>query len=193
MRTLRPAIVVFGGLTLLTGIVYPLAVTGIAQLIFPHQANGSVVENNGAIVGSALIGQRFADAKYFWSRPSASATPYDASVSGGSNAGPLNPALADAVKQRVAALRAAHPDQAGSVPVDLVTASASGLDPDLSPAAAYYQSARVAGARGLTQTEVNTLIAHQIKPRLLGVLGEPVVNVLQLNLALDALAKPRRP
>lgn len=191
MRTLalvRPALALLILLTVLTGIVYPLAVTGLAQAMFPYQANGSLMERNGKPVGSSLIGQPFTDPKYFWGRPSAT-TPqaYNGTASGGSNLGPTNPALADAVKRRVAALRAADPGNTAPVPVDLVTASASGLDPDISPAAAQYQLARVARVRGLPAAEVQSLVARYTRGRQFGVLGEPRVNVLELNLALDAL------
>jgi len=174
-------------LTLITGIGYPLAVTGIAQIAFPHQANGSLIERGGRVIGSSLIGQPFSDPRYFWGRLSATATPYDAGASSGSNLGPLNPALHDSVRARIDSLRAADPDAPASVPVDLVTASGSGLDPEISVAAADYQAARIARARGLAPERVRALIAQHSEGRLLGVLGEPRVNVLELNLALDAL------
>jgi K+-transporting ATPase ATPase C chain len=175
-------------LTLITGVAYPLLVTGIAQAVFPRQANGSIVLRDGKAVGSALIGQPFSDPKYFWSRPSATAPmPYNAGASSGSNQGPLNPALAEAVKSRIDALRAADPDNKAPVPVDLVTASASGLDPHISIAAANYQAARVAKARGMPVDRVSALIDHHTARRLLGILGEPAVNVLALNLALDTM------
>ena len=184
----RPAIVLLIVLTALTGIAYPFLVTGVAQVIFPAQAAGSLVTADGKIIGSRLIGQPFSDPKYFWSRPSAtSPQPYDALSSGGSNLGPLNPALTDAVKARIAALRAADPTNHAPIPVDLVTASASGLDPDISPAAAYYQAGRVARARGLAPDRIRALIAEHTRRSLLGVIGSPRVNVLELNLALDAL------
>jgi K+-transporting ATPase ATPase C chain len=174
-------------LTLVTGVVYPLAVTGVAQLAFPAQARGSLITRDGAIVGSALVGQPFGDAKYFWSRPSAtSPVPYNAGASSGSNQGPLNPALHDAVKARIEALRTADPSAELAVPVDLVTASGSGLDPHISPAAAEYQVARVARARGAGVDELRALVAAHTEGRQLGFLGEPRVNVLELNLALDA-------
>ena len=186
---LRPALVLFVLLSLVTGIAYPFAVTGIAQGIFPRQANDSLVERDGKVVGSLLIGQTFADPKYFWGRPSAtSPMPTNGLASGGSNLGPLNPALVDAVKGRVAALRAADPGNAAPVPVDLVTASASGLDPEISRAAAAYQAARVARVRGLAPERVAALIDANASDRRFGFLGEPRVNVLALNLALDALA-----
>jgi K+-transporting ATPase ATPase C chain len=185
---LRPVLVVFAALTLVTGVVYPLVVTGAAQALFPAQAAGSLVLRDGKPVGSMLIGQNFSDPKHFWGRPSAtSPMGYNASSSSGSNLGPLNPALTDAVKSRVEALRAADPGNAAPVPVDLVTTSASGLDPHISPAAARYQAARVAKARGLAADKVNALVEQHIESPLFGLLGEPRVNVLQLNLALEAL------
>jgi len=185
---LRPAVVLFLLLSVLTGLVYPLLVTALAQALFPHQARGSLVLRDGRAVGSTLIGQAFSDPGHFWSRPSATTPqPYNGTASTGSNLGPLNPALTDAIKARVAALRAADPGNTAAVPVDLVTASASGLDPHISVAAANYQAARVARVRGLDLARVRTLIAGHTEGRLAGVLGEPRVNVLQLNLALDAL------
>jgi len=185
---LRPAIVLLVILTALTGFVYPFAVTGIGQALFPRQASGSLLYRDGRPIGSALLAQSFASPRYFWSRPSATTPqPYNGTGSTGSNLGPLNPALIDAVRSRVAALRAADPGNRAPVPVDLVTASGSGLDPEESVAAAEYQAARVARARGLPQARVEALIAAHSKGRLLGVLGEPRVNVLELNLALDAL------
>ena len=191
MRTLfRPAIVLFILMTLLTGAVYPLLVTGLVTVAFPHQAAGSLIIKDGKAVGSELIGQSFGDPKYFWSRPSATTPmPNNGVASGGSNLGPLNPALTDAVKARIAALRAADPDNKADIPVDLVTASASGLDPHISVAAAEYQMARVARARGLRQPEVATLVKAYSERRLFGFLGDPRVNVLELNLALDELPK----
>jgi K+-transporting ATPase ATPase C chain len=188
LASLRPALVLFLLLTVLTGFLYPLAVTGVAQLLFPAQAAGSIVTRDGHAVGSRLIGQGFSDPKYFWSRPSATTPqPYNGTASTGSNLGPLNPALRDAIKARVAALRAADPGNGAPVPIDLVTASGSGLDPEISLAAANYQAARVARARGLAPERVQALIAQHAEGRLLGILGEPRVNVLELNLALDAL------
>jgi len=188
ISTLRPALVSFVVLSALTGIVYPLVVTGIGQAAFPEQAAGSLVLRDGKPVGSALIGQNFSDPKYFWGRPSATGPqPYNASNSSGSNQGPLNPALTDAVKGRIEALRAADPGHAAPVPVDLVTASGSGLDPHISVAGAQYQAARVAKARNLPLPEVQQLIEKHTQGRLFGLLGEPRVNVLQLNLALDAI------
>lgn len=186
---LRPALVLFVVLTLVTGLLYPLLVTGVAQTVFPLQANGSLVERNGQAVGSALIGQSFARPENFWSRPSATGPgPYNAAASGGSNLGPGHPALAEAVQARVAALRAADPGNTAPVPVDLVTASASGLDPHISLAAARYQAARVARARGLPPEAVNALVEQHTEKSLFGFLGEPRVNVLALNLALGATA-----
>jgi K+-transporting ATPase ATPase C chain len=185
---LRPAIVLFIFLTVLTGIVYPLVVTGIAAAVFPHQARGSIVVRDGAPIGSKLIGQSFSNPKYFWSRPSAtSPQPYNGTSSGGSNLGPLNPALTDAVKARIQALAAADPGNHAPVPVDLVTSSASGLDPDISIAAAQYQMARVARARGMQLAALQELVKSHSQGRLWGVLGEPRINVLELNLALDDL------
>jgi len=188
MKELRPALTILVVLSVITGIVYPLVVTGIAQGVFRNQANGSLIERDGKAVGSELIGQPFADPRRFWSRPSATSPyPYNASSSGGSNQGPLNPALTDAVAARIKALRDADPDNKAPVPVDLVTASASGLDPHISPAAAEHQVARVARARGLDPQKVRALVAQYTQGRQLGFLGEERVNVLELNLALDGL------
>jgi K+-transporting ATPase ATPase C chain len=185
---LRPAIVLFVLLTLLTGIVYPLLVTVLARLLFPAEAAGSLIQRDGRAVGSALIGQNFADPGHFWGRPSATTPqPYNGTASNASNLGPLNAALTDAVKERIAALRAADSGNPAPIPVDLVTASGSGLDPHISVAAADYQAARVARARALPLPRIQALIAAHTAGRLLGVLGEPRVNVLELNLALDAL------
>jgi K+-transporting ATPase ATPase C chain len=188
MTTLfRPAIVLLLVLTLITGVVYPLVVTGVTQLVFPTQAAGSILVRDGKPVGSALIGQSFSDPKHFWSRPSATAPqPYNGLASGGSNLGPLNPALTDGIKSRIDALHAADPTNKTPIPVDLVTASGSGLDPEISLAAAYYQAPRVARERGLQPRAVLALIAAHARGRWLGILGEPRVNVLDLNLALDA-------
>jgi len=187
-RELRPAIVLFVLLTMITGVLYPFAVTGIAVTVFPKAAAGSLVERDGQKVGSRLIGQLFDDPKYFWGRPSATAPfSYNAAASSGSNLGPLNESLEAAVKDRIAKLKNADPQQQESPPVDLVTASASGLDPHISPAAAYYQCGRVARARELSEEAVRGLIAQHIEGRTMGIIGEPRVNVLLLNLALDEL------
>ena len=186
MNHLRPALVSFVFLTLITGVAYPLAVTGIAKVAFPSQADGSLIVKDGKVAGSSLIGQPFDDPKYFWGRPSAtSPSPYNAASSSGSHLGPTNPALTKAVQERVDALRAADPGNTAPVPVDLVTASGSGLDPHISPAAALYQVGRVARARKLDETTVRELVARHTEDRQLGFLGEPRVNVLALNLALD--------
>ena len=183
---LRPALSLFVLLTVVTGLAYPAVVTGLARLAFPDQASGSLVRRDGVVVGSTLIGQSFTDAKHFWGRPSAtSPMPTNAANSGGSNQGPLNPALLDAVKGRVEALRKADPGNTAPIPVDLVTASASGLDPHISVAAAEYQVARVARARGLAPDAVRAAVARHTEDRQLGFLGEPRVNVLALNLDLD--------
>ncbi len=182
----RPALMLFVMLSVLTGAVYPLAVTGLAQWLFPYQAHGSLVTRNGVAVGSQLIGQHFTSPAYFWGRPSATAPyPYNATASSGSNLGPLNPALTEAVKARIDALRATDPDHDQPVPVDLVTASASGLDPDISLAAAYYQATRVAKTRKLPIEQLRTLIEQHAERPWLGIFGEPRVNVLALNIALD--------
>ncbi len=187
MKTLlRPAIVLFGMLMIVTGLVYPAIVTAIGQAAFNRQANGSLIELDGKVVGSEIIGQQFDAPKYFWGRLSATTpNPYNGINSSGSNLGPTNPALADAVKARIAALHEADPDNKADVPVDLVTASGSGLDPEISPAAAAYQVARVAKARGLSAAQVEAMVAQATSGRQFGVLGEPRVNVLKLNLALD--------
>lgn len=188
-NTLRPALVLFAALTLVTGIAYPLAVTGIAQAAFPEQANGSLIMKDGKPVGSSLIGQNFSAPGHFWGRPSAtSPQPYNAGASSGSNQGPLNPALTDAVKARVQALREADPGNTAPVPADLVTASASGLDPHISPAAAEYQVRRVARERKFDAERVRALVRENTEAPLFGVLGEARVNVLRLNLALDRAA-----
>ncbi len=173
--------------SILTGIIYPLAVTGIAQWLFPRQANGSLIYRNGKLVASALIGQPFTDPKYFWSRPSAtSPVPYNAESSNGSNLGPMNPDLAKAVAERISALKKADPGNTSAIPVDLVTSSASGLDPHITPAAAEYQVRRVAKVRGMSEEVVRQLVARHTEGRTLGLLGEPRVNVVELNLELDA-------
>jgi potassium-transporting ATPase KdpC subunit len=195
MKQLRPALVALVALTLITGVIYPLVVTGIAQAVFPYQANGSImVGKGGQPLGSALIGQQFDDPKYFWGRLSATGpVPYTAfnadklSGSSGSNYGPLNPALKEAAQARIDALKAADPSNTAPIPVDLVTASGSGLDPHISPAAAEYQLARVAKARGMDAAKLRDMVAQHTEGRQLGFLGEPRVNVLELNLALDAL------
>lgn len=188
---LRACLTIFVLLTLLTGVFYPALVTLVAQAAFSHQANGSVLDQNGKAVGSELIGQFFDDPRYFWGRPSATERmPYNAASSGGANLGPTHPDLLDAVRKRVEALRNAHPDQTGPVPTDLVTTSASGLDPQISPAAAEYQVMRVAKARGLSPEEVRRFVAASTEGRTFGLLGEPRVNVLRLNLALDNLTGP---
>ena len=184
----RPALVLFILLTALVGVAYPLLVTGIAQTLFPSQAAGSLIIQGGKPVGSSLIGQSFSDPKYFWGRPSATGPmANNASASGGSNQGPLNPALAEAVKDRIVALRAADPGNTAPVPVDLVTASGSGLDPHISVAGAMYQAARVARQRKLPLPQVQQLIGKHSEGQLFGFIGEPRVNVLRLNLALDGL------
>lgn len=192
MKNLATAVLIFLVLTAITGLAYPLLVTGIAQAVFPRQANGSLIVANGLQgkqpVGSELIGQPFAGPTYFWSRPSATAPAYNAAASTGSNLGPTNPALVQRVKADVARIRAAHPGK-GNVPVDLVTASGSGLDPHISPAAALYQVERVAAARHLDPAVVRRLVEEHVEGRTFGLLGEPRVNVLELNLALDALGR----
>jgi K+-transporting ATPase ATPase C chain len=193
LAIIRPAVTLFLIMTVLTGIVYPFAVTGIAQLLFPDRAAGSLVMAQGHAVGSRIIGQSFTDPKYFWSRPSATAPqPYNALASSGSNLGPLNPALTDAISARIAALKAADPTNTLPVPVDLVTASASGLDPEISIAAARYQAPRVARMRSLDPAAVQSLVDAHAQGRLFGLVAEPRINVLELNLALDAL-KPINP
>ena len=187
---IKPAVIIFTMLTIITGIIYPLFVTGIAQLFFHNLANGSLIYKDGNPIGSSLIGQPFDDPKYFWGRLSAtSSTSFNAATSSGSNLGPLNSALIDAVKARIQALKITDPENINPVPVDLVTSSASGLDPHISLAAAYYQAPRIARLRGLTQNEVKIIIGQYVRGRLFGVIGEQVVNVLELNLALDEYRK----
>lgn len=189
LKELKPAFVMLVALTALTGVAYPLLVTGIAQGMFPEAANGSLIERDGKPVGSERVGQSFTDSKYFWGRPSATGpTPYNAAASSGSNQGPLNPALEEAVKGRIAALKAADPAQTAPIPVDLVTASGSGLDPHISPAAAVWQAPRIARLRGLAPDRVQALVEKYTDSRQFGVLGEARVNVLRLNLALDSVA-----
>ena len=189
LKELKPAIVVFGLLTALTGAAYPALITGIAQAVFPDQANGSLIVQDGKTVGSRLIGQAFADPGHFWGRPSATAPmAFNAASSGGSNLGPLNPALEEAVKGRIEALKASDPTQPAPIPVDLVSASGSGLEPHISVAAAQWQASRIARLRDLPEAKIRELIASHTKGRQLGILGEPRVNVLELNLGLDRLA-----
>ena len=188
IREIRTALLMLLTLTVLTGIVYPLIVTGLGQALFPHQASDSVISTGGRAIGSSLIGQSFTDPRYFWGRPSATSPPYNAAASAGSNLGPTNPALLDSARARIARLQHADPGNSDPMPVDLVTSSASGLDPDLSPAAAFYQAGRIARARGLDETQVRNLVIQSTEPRQFGLLGEARVNVLRLNLALDALS-----
>ncbi|MDD5773390.1 MAG: potassium-transporting ATPase subunit KdpC [bacterium] len=184
-KQIRPAFFIFLILTIITGVIYPLVVTGIAQGLFSRQANGSIIYKDGKPIGSRLIGQDFSDPKYFWGRISATTPPYNAASSGGSNFGPLNPELIDVVKARVKALKEADPENINLVPVDLVTSSASGLDPHISLAAAFYQIPRVARIRNMPPDEIKNAVMKCASRRLLGLIGEPVVNVLELNLELD--------
>jgi len=187
-QPLRTALLLFAVMTLLTGVLYPLAVTGLAQALFPRQANGSLIKINKEKAGSELIGQPFSGPRYFWGRPSATMpVAYNGASSTGSNLGPSNPALKEAVRRRIAALRSADPENGRPVPVDLVTASASGLDPHISPSAAMYQAPRVAKARGIDEGKIAELVRMNIQDRKFGIFGEPTVNVLRLNMALDAL------
>jgi potassium-transporting ATPase KdpC subunit len=187
-QLIRPAVSLLALMTLLLGLIYPFAIAGVAKLVFPHQAAGSPIYRDGKLIGSMLIGQSFSDPKYFWGRPSATTPqPYNGLASTPSNLGPLNPALIEAVKANSKALRDADPDNHAPIPVELVTASASGLDPDVSPAAAQYQAARVARARHLEPARVEALINEHVRERLFGIVGERRINVLELNLALDRL------
>ena len=185
LKQLKPALIIFGLMAVLTGLLYPAVITGIAQVLFPHQANGSLIFRNGQVVGSELIGQQFDQPQYFWGR--ISAVGYDASTSGGTNFSAMNPALEKQVSDRIATLKAADPGNNQPIPVDLVTASGSGLDPNISIAAARYQAGRISRARNLSIDQVYTLIDQNTQGRFLGILGEPRVNVLKLNLALDVL------
>ena len=188
----RPALTLLISFSALVGLGYPLLMTGLGQVLFPFEANGSIMRVNGKVLGSALIGQPFSAASYFWSRPSATASiPYDASASNGSNLGPSNPTLSEAVASRIGALKAADPDNTAPIPVDLVTTSGSGLDPHISPAGAFYQVGRIARERNLPEADVRRLVEEHIEGRFLGMLGEPRVNVLLLNLALDGLMRER--
>jgi K+-transporting ATPase ATPase C chain len=191
MKLIRQSVLVYLVLTVFTGVAYPLLVTGVAQVAFTHAANGSLIEHDGKVVGSELIGQQFDDPRYFSSRPSATGpVPYNAAASTGSNLGPTNPAQLDAVKGRVESVKQANENSTAPVPIDLVTASGSGLDPHISPAAAEYQVARVSKSRGIDEEKVRELVRTHIEGRTLGLLGEPRVNVLELNLALDELGPP---
>lgn len=185
---IRPVVVLLALFTLLLGVAYPAAVTGIAQVVFPAKANGSLVAVDGRVVGSDLVGQPFSEARHFWPRPSVIAPPYDGLASAGSNLGPTSPGLIVSVRERVERLRSAHPGE-GSVPIDLVTASGSGLDPHVSPAAALYQAARVARARGLPPEQVREVVLASVELPFLGLVGAPRVNVLRLNIALDGMGR----
>ncbi len=185
---IRPTLTIFAVLTLITGVLYPLVVTGVAQVVFPFQANGSMIKRSGIVQGSTLIGQQFNGIQYFWGRPSATGPfPYNAAASSGSNLGPANPSLLEIVQIRVDALKITNPGNHLPIPVDLVTASASGLDPNISIAAAYYQIPRIARVRGMSEADVTTLVNKYTEKRQMGFLGEPRVNVLLLNIALDAI------
>ena len=186
---IKPALLLFVILTIITGIVYPLFITGIAQALFPGQANGSLIYHSGKIAGSSLVGQAFYDPKYLWGRISATSPQYNASNSSGSNIGPSNPALIDEVKARIEALKKSDPDNSKPIPVDLVTSSASGLDPHISLAAAYYQTSRISRQRGIPENAVRDIMRKNTTGRFLGLIGEPVVNVLKVNLDLDYYKK----
>lgn len=191
-QSIRPAVVLFILLSIITGVAYPLVTTALGKWLLPTQANGSLIEKDGKIIGSSLIGQNFTEPKYFWGRPSATGPyPNNATASSGSNQGPLNPALAEAVKSRISTLKAADPNNTLPIPVDLVTASASGLDPHISPAAAAYQASRVAKVRGLSASSLQALIDVNTEGRQWGIFGEPRVNVLKLNIALDRNAQKK--
>ena len=186
---IKPALISFFILTIITGVIYPLFITGIAQALLPNQANGSLIYQNGKVIGSSLVGQAFDDPKYLWGRISATSPQYNASSSSGSNIGPSNPALIDEVNGRIKALKAADPNNANPIPVDLVTSSASGLDPHISLAASYYQVPRISKYRGITESAVRDIIHKNTVGRFLGLIGEPVVNVLKVNLDLDSCKK----
>lgn len=190
LKQLRPALLILVALTVITGFAYPLLVTGLSQVIFPGKANGSLIQKDGKTVGSVLIGQSFDAPQYFWSRPSATTPAYNAAASSGSNLGPSNPALRQAVQERVAKLHQSDPQNQAPIPIDLVTASGSGLDPDITPAAAYWQVPRIARVRGIPEASVRALVERHIEGRFMHLLGEPRVNVVALNLDLEAVKTP---